>query len=1580
MRTELTWADIAREFLQEHWQKLLLCLGVLLIVVSSTAGAHHVLGPLLWRPEGKCLLALIYTLMFAAFGMGLTRWGATSAGRMVLLATLSVVPVNFALAGELRMLASPAVPRLLMLLIAAITLLVASYYTVRLIDRGSPGLLPAAFFALGAANALVSPGMPSAGGLLFWVVPGPVYLAAVWGAYRRPSARERSEGGMLLALGLLTYVYVFGALRSDLFVLNLDPALHALPAMLVAVAALYVQRRPWVARDPGGRVEVLRLIGFLLVGGAFALLLAGHAEPSALTSANRFVTALLGAGLFVATLQATRRPGYLYLTLAALLIAGSGARYFLAGLFAASEATVCRLLGYDSLPAPFRAMYGLEVSLALAALALRFEMRWRDDRLARHCQGMALLISLCAAGGSCFEPVAAALTLTACALAYAAAAVIFLQPLLLYLTGAAVTGAAWFSSTLPPELTTDARALAAASLGLLFGWIARGAARRDEAHARPLRRVALALAGTAIFAAMLTLLPGLPVNLPQVLSFSLVAALLVLLCADTPHPGLAVSAVAAGGIAVALAALGLDRHFHLGWRPPHSAVLCGLAGATSVALGASLRRLGARAPGPGERPGVATLYADPLVGLALVFTGLDAFLGVVSWAGSLAPPVAGGCALAALAMALAGWTLGRLASADRRAEWAFLSVGAWAGAFGAAATAASLGLRVSSLPATVAVAVSLLSLGLHLLGAWLASEEVDAAAARPGSPSMVSMGTASLYRDPCLYAALAAVAVTWLLCAGAPGSAWLNTFSLSVATGTLVASGRFFPRLAHLSLVGALAAWLSLCRAALAGPHPYPSLLLIFTLVLLAGAAALRGWNEQARIDRPLSQLYEAALPDFATVLLCAALVLTAVLLPPRGLLVVTLLLSVIGAIWLTLFRRETALVYLGLMSAVAATHAAIAPWSAGRAPEMVLVQMAPIHALLALGCWGATTLCRRFGDREFYGTPCLHLSGLLALGVLSSGAAATAVLDHPAWMAAALAASGLTLLLLARDWRWPACTYAAMGALAAAAHLTLFAATRGAAPLAAHGTLAAAEAVVTWGIGLLIRQSGLQDALPLYGCPIALCSPLLTLAAVPLSLFSPAALSLTALALLLQVRCFPSAAWLYPALGLGALAVVELIPPLSEEGGILLSLSAAYGLWGAGVLVGRFRGRLCARLQVEERGYELPLFHAALCSATGVLVLRGAGSLLGTQPWTAHAWVTAGLSGLSLLMLKPFPSRGWVHLTVALLNLGLLQAAFPLLEKAGMANDLATWLVTGMALVLLWRMVQSDAAGREGALCRRFRVNGDRYSEVPGGWSLVLFVASAAVLGAGVVATTLGAVFVGPRALIPTAGWPGVGIALLLAAAYVWLQAPALGDAGLRIGLHALVVLGVWWLGAPTSPLGVVAAHPSRFYPLVTAGLALLTALAWLWRPSGPGASRWQWLEVRGGRGRGVLAKYATAAALALAELALLMTRAELCGVTALTLWLAAGTGAVLCVILPWMVPTGGVLWVAGCMVAAIAGATDLGVAGPATRMLAAAVGAILAAFVLLGLSARVRLSVPVSVTLEPGAKAATRRRVRAA
>ena len=103
---------MAGEFLLDHWQKLILCMAVLLIVVSSTVGAHLLLGEKLWSPVGKCSLAMVATLVFAGLGKVLVRWGAERAGQMMLVTTLIVVPIHFMLAGELRLVLEPSALRL----------------------------------------------------------------------------------------------------------------------------------------------------------------------------------------------------------------------------------------------------------------------------------------------------------------------------------------------------------------------------------------------------------------------------------------------------------------------------------------------------------------------------------------------------------------------------------------------------------------------------------------------------------------------------------------------------------------------------------------------------------------------------------------------------------------------------------------------------------------------------------------------------------------------------------------------------------------------------------------------------------------------------------------------------------------------------------------------------------------------------------------------------------------------------------------------------------------------------------------------------------------------------------------------------------------------------------------------------------------------------------------------------------------------------------------------------------------------------------------------------------------------------
>ena len=111
------------------------------------------LGDRLWMAEGKCLLATAYTLMFAGFGRGLARWGAERAGRIMRLTTLIVLPVNFALVGELPALGRSSVLSLAVLVIDSAAMMALAWTVCRSMRISGGNATPAALIALGMANA-----------------------------------------------------------------------------------------------------------------------------------------------------------------------------------------------------------------------------------------------------------------------------------------------------------------------------------------------------------------------------------------------------------------------------------------------------------------------------------------------------------------------------------------------------------------------------------------------------------------------------------------------------------------------------------------------------------------------------------------------------------------------------------------------------------------------------------------------------------------------------------------------------------------------------------------------------------------------------------------------------------------------------------------------------------------------------------------------------------------------------------------------------------------------------------------------------------------------------------------------------------------------------------------------------------------------------------------------------------------------------------------------------------------------------------------------------------------------------------
>ena len=208
-----SWSGFTSEFVKEHWQKLILSLAVLLIVVSSTVGAHILLGDLLWSPEGKCTLALAGTLLLAGLGAGLDHWGAGRAGRMMLVTTLIVVPIHFMLAGELRLLLQPPSLRLAFLGAIAVVLVVLVRWTSgRLAEPRGAWLLTASLLLISLGSAATTRGSPIAWALQFacFQFAPLVFLATVFAMGTRQWGRSEEEHR--------EYVYtMFGVLGFALF-------------------------------------------------------------------------------------------------------------------------------------------------------------------------------------------------------------------------------------------------------------------------------------------------------------------------------------------------------------------------------------------------------------------------------------------------------------------------------------------------------------------------------------------------------------------------------------------------------------------------------------------------------------------------------------------------------------------------------------------------------------------------------------------------------------------------------------------------------------------------------------------------------------------------------------------------------------------------------------------------------------------------------------------------------------------------------------------------------------------------------------------------------------------------------------------------------------------------------------------------------------------------------------------------------------------------------------------------------------------------------------------------------------------
>jgi hypothetical protein len=547
----ISWSSVAGEFLQEHWQKLISGLAVLLIVVSSTVGASLVLGPLLWSPLGKVVLALVFTGLCAGFGLGLTKWGAVWAGRVMLATSLFVVPINFMLVGELGLLTGSSMVEAVVVALDAALLLALARWVVGALGISSSGLFTAAFFGLAAFNAGASRGMPSEAGMAVFLAPGVVFLGGVAWLNRRigVKADATSAEQAYLGFGLLAFAFLSGMLRTGGLVLHLVPTLYAVPAMLTAIAGVSTARAIGPIEKDRRLILLFQQGGLSLSALAFALALARPSGPSALYSGNILAVALLGLSLYATSLRATRLPAYLYCGFAALFVSYFGTYYFVHDLVHAVEEVARKALGYESkLPMPFKAINALVFNIGLAWLSTFFARRWSDDRLARHCHYIGLPFSIAACIFSGFEPKAALICLSGYSLLYALGTWYFAQPRLIYLACSATVGAVFFGSGLVPGgATLEVRSLLAAGLGLAF-WMIRALpilTRAGEPYRIPLIHAARVMAACAMATATIGSILHGSIAPEASIAFLLTATLALLNGREAPRVSVYLLAIAA---------------------------------------------------------------------------------------------------------------------------------------------------------------------------------------------------------------------------------------------------------------------------------------------------------------------------------------------------------------------------------------------------------------------------------------------------------------------------------------------------------------------------------------------------------------------------------------------------------------------------------------------------------------------------------------------------------------------------------------------------------------------------------------------------------------------------------------------------------------------------------------------------------------------------------------------------------------------------------------------------------------------------------------------------------------------------
>ncbi|HKI20079.1 MAG TPA: hypothetical protein VKA15_19475, partial [Isosphaeraceae bacterium] len=594
--------------------------------------------------------------------------------------------------------------------------------------------------------------------------------------------------------------------------------------------------------------------------------------------------------------------------------------------------------------------------------------------------------------------------------------------------------------------------------------------------------------------------------------------------------------------------------------------------------------------------------------------------------------------------------------------------------------------------------------------------------------------------------------------------------------------------------------------------------------------------------------------------------------------------------LWTTRHLRGISLVYLGLAQFVVGALV-LSYWSIAWDTESILVGwLAVTTASVALTLWAAGVAVRRFGLSEFYALPCFNTTFVLTAGVFALAIGARMLASDPYPLCTlALVSNTVITMLLAYTWRRAELTYVAVFHFVAATYLILFSVGQNDPKMAyVLGLAAVIEAIVFWTIGFVcqrVRHAWTNAC----AWPFDHWAIVLTGVAVLLSDRSPLVLALVGISFLLMVKSRPRVEWLYGTVAaLGAACYFGWLSSLSPVGLIGSATLAAFVLWALSVLLQRFKPVLCHRLGLRPLDYEFPLFHSSIVVGLIAILLRVDVSFeLGTS-WAAHSWFPPCLAVLALLMLRAYPRRECLHLSLAFLTWSVVAVIAPSI------SSLCFLSLAGMTLALAFLIIERVVRPFEPAICQRLGVLDVGYAPVVHGWASALF-GLASILAIGVVFLEMGSAVIVERpsglgllsvdwwALLATLGLLGAFLVAEGTDPHGWLASE---PEQLVIALHALSVIVLWWLGVSCSPLATGAVTAGLYYPLATAMAALATAQLVRRYTRGESWNELGWLgDLRSER----LARMLSYQTCIFSVLAVLFTKGAVEPTTVLTLILAA-------------------------------------------------------------------------------------------